>query len=85
MVGSVDFGNTNGFADRILDGKYGCGFQYLTPKAVMSKPFLDDYISSAEYFANHNIINKIGVVTYHLHTTVSPYSLQKIVLDTYNK
>ena len=22
---------------------------------------------------------------YHLHTTVSPYSLQEIVLDTYNK
>ena len=85
MVGSVDFDNTNGFADRILDGKYGRGFQYLTPKAVMSKPFLDDYISSAEYFANHNIINKIGGVNYHLHTTVSPYSLQKIVLDTYNK
>ena len=85
MLGSVDFGNTNGFVDRILDGKYGCGFQYLTPNAVMSKPFLDDYISSAEYFANHNIINKIGGVNYHLHTTVSPYSLQEIVLDTYNK
>ena len=85
MAGSVDFGNTNGFADRVQKGNYGSAFQYLTPKAVMSKPFLDDYISSAEYFANHNIINKIGGVNYHLHTTVSPYSLQKIVLDTYNK
>ena len=85
MAGSVDFGNTNGFADRVQKGNYGSAFQYLTPKAVMSKPFLDDYISSAEYFANNNIINKIGGVNYHLHTTVSPYSLQKIVLDTYNK
>ena len=85
MAGSVDFGNTNGFADRVQKGNYGSAFQYLTPKAVMSKPFLDDYISSAEYFANYNIINKIGGVNYHLHTTVSPYSLQKIVLDTYNK
>ena len=85
MAGSAAFDNTNGFVDRILAGNYGSAFQYLTPKAVMSKPFLDDYISSAEYFANHNIINKIGGVNYHLHTTVSPYSLQKIVLDTYNK
>ena len=85
MAGSAAFDNTNGFVDRILAGNYGSAFQYLTPKAVMSKPFLDDYISSAEYFANYNIINKVGGVNYHLHTTVSPYSLQKIVLDTYNK
>ena len=82
MAGSAAFDNTNGFVDRILAGNYGSAFQYLTPKAVMSKPFLDDYISSAEYFANYNIINKVGGVNYHLHTTVSPYSLQKIVLST---
>ncbi len=71
------------FQKRIMKLMYGTEDNPISREAVMSNAFLDDYMVSAEKYAKHNIVNRIGGINYRLHTKVKPYALQKIVLDTY--
>ena len=44
-----------------------------------------EYISYANSYAKHNRENNIGNSHYQRNTSVAPYSLQKVVIDTYKK
>ena len=56
---------------------------YLSPQIVNSPAFQNDYISGANSYAQYNIMNNIGNINYRISTTVSPYSLIKIVNSAY--
>lgn len=55
----------------------------ITPVTVVSEPFISDYMKNAKIFKEYNVSKNIGNGNYRKNTTVSPYSLQKIVTLTF--
>lgn len=45
--------------------------------------FLSDYITTANNYARYNIEHNVGNDNYKKMTSVAPYGLQKVILDTY--
>jgi len=82
----LTYNGMEGFLARLNEGRlYGSSYEFLTPKDVRSKLFLFDYFFSAGFYSQYNRINDVGGPSYRKRTTVVPYALQKIILDTYNK
>jgi hypothetical protein len=83
--GFGEFPGMGDFQTKILMGDYGSEQQIISPQTVVSKSFVKDYTSSANSYAKHNRANNHGNSHYKTNTTVAPYSLQKVVIDTYKK
>ena len=84
----IGYLQSNGMADfqfKIDMEDYGNARQIISPEIVISSPFVKDYMQFANSYANYNKKNNIGNIYYKMGTTVFPYSLQKIVIDTYTK
>ena len=81
----MGFASTTEFVDDILSYKYGNAHHsiYLTPQGVRSKQFLEDYMNNAQKYRIFNIKSNVGNSQYKKSTNVAPYSLQKLVTDTY--
>ena len=74
-----------GLADKLILYQYG-DFDnniMLSPQWVKSSVFLSDYITTANNYARYNIEHNVGNDNYKKMTSVAPYGLQKVILDTY--
>jgi hypothetical protein len=82
------FGEFPGMGDfqlKIVKGDYGNGEQIISPEAVVSEPFVKDFTNSANSYAKYNRENNYGNIYYKKNTTILPYSLQKVIINTYKK
>ena len=71
------------FQQRIANDKYNFAVDKFTSTAVLSLPFLFDYIKYANIYSKYNIENSIGDIHYKTPTQVMPISLQEVVIRTY--
>lgn len=83
--GFMHYPGMHDFQDKINTGNYEKGSQIVSPDIVDSKSFLNDYTNSANRYAKYNRNNNYGNIHYKKNTTVAPYGLQKVIVDTYNK
>jgi hypothetical protein len=82
------FSGMEEFQTEIILGEYGNLQSILSPKIIESKSFEKKYTEAANNYANHNKKNKKnnhGNKHYKKSTTIPPYSLQRIVVETYKK
>ena len=80
--GGFQYGD-NSFQTNINLFVYGNSEMPITPVTVVSEPFISDYMKNAKIFKEYNVSKNIGNGNYRKNTTVSPYSLQKIVTLTF--
>ncbi len=73
------------FQGKLKMNDYGEGLMPITSKAVESKSFLDEYKSAANSYSKYNRDHNIGNSHYRINTTVTPFSLTKLIIDTYGK
>ena len=71
------------FQSKIESFTYGDNLNPITPQMVKSNAFLRDYYHYANMYAVRNIRSNWGNKNYKIFTNVAPYSLQRVVTDTY--
>ena len=81
--GFGEYGGMEDFQNSIRKGNYGNSLQPISPQVVNSTRFEKEYRIRANAYAKYNIKNNIGNHKYRMPTTVSPYSLRKIINSTY--
>ncbi|MDO5666177.1 MAG: hypothetical protein Q4G63_13120, partial [Bacteroidia bacterium] len=84
-AGFGTFPGMDDFQTKVVMGDYGKGQQIISPTIVVSESFLKDYTNAANSYARYNRENNHGNIHYKKNTTVAPYSLQRVVIDTYKK
>jgi RHS repeat-associated protein len=87
-VGSEGFGSAKiagmgEFQDKVMLGEYGNNGQTFTSSSVKSETFQKEYKQAANNYAEFNKANNIGNKHYKVRTSVSPYSLQKVIKRAY--
>ena len=73
------------FQNNIVQEQYGKDPQNISPVMVVSKTFIGDYMRHANIYADYNRRNNIGNNNYKSSTQVAPYSLQRIIQQTYKR
>ena len=73
------------FQDNIVQGIYKENGVIIGPAIVRSSDFVTEYKNAANRYAEFNKRTNFGDTHYWRSTTVAPFSLQKLIKDTYSK
>lgn len=86
-VGSVimDLNGMEDFQHKIIKRNFTEENSIIGVQTVMSSKFITEYINAANRYAEFNKQTNFGNTHYWRNTTVAPFSLQKLIRDTYGK
>ena len=79
VLGGGSYNGMEIFQSNITEGIYGNNVQAIIP----NDSFLNDYNAYANKYAQYNINNNIGNINYQKPTNIKPYSLIKVINNTY--
>ena len=81
----TEFNGMKDFQHKIIKRNFTEENSIIGVQTVISSEFVKEYINAANRYAEFNKQTNFGNTHYWRNTTVAPFSLQKLIRDTYGK